>query len=97
MPLPARNPDDPRGWLTFTAPLGDDLQRAEDSTQAADYDRARRYGSTFTRPATTTEQTLLAELGHDLGALTEPLTTTVKFLSYSVRRRTWPQLEPPTP
>ena len=30
---------DPRGWLAFDAPLPDDLQRAEDSTAAADHQR----------------------------------------------------------
>lgn len=32
---------DPRGWLAFDAPLPDELQRAEDSTQAADFERHR--------------------------------------------------------
>ena len=44
--LPPRLPaavdgTDPRGILAFSAPLPDALQKAEDSTQAADFDRYR--------------------------------------------------------
>lgn len=40
---------DPRGWLVFDAPLPDELQRAEDSTAAADHQR--RQFSEFNMPA----------------------------------------------
>lgn len=39
---------DPRGWLVFDA-LPDDMQRAEDSTQAADYQRTQFFE--FNTPA----------------------------------------------
>lgn len=80
---------DPRGWLVFDAPLPDDLQRAEDSTAAADYDR-RRFGRQIQRPATEAERTLLEHLGH---VLPDDLTTVVSFKSTSCRHRSWPQLE----
>ena len=87
---------DPRGWLAFDA-LPDDLQRAEDSTAAADFDR-RRWARTLQRPATDAERTLLTHLGHD--DLPEDLTTHVTYKTLSVRNRRWPQLETqevPTP
>ena len=79
---------DPRGWLTFES-LPDDLQRAEDSTAAADFDR-RRFGRTIQRPATAAERTLLEHLGYEVP---DPLTTQVRYLTESVRNRSWPALE----
>jgi len=79
---------DPRGWLVFTS-LPDDLQRAEDSTAAADFDR-RRFGLVLQRPATDAERTLLGHLGYDLPA---DLTTHISYTSWSTRNRRWPQLE----
>jgi hypothetical protein len=92
---------DKRGWLVFDS-LPDDLQRAEDSTQHADY--ARQYGNGliqrvfdrdsgiwyFERPATDAERTLLAHLGYQLP---DELKTRVDFATETLRRRTWPQLE----
>lgn len=91
---------DPRGWLVFHG-LPDDLQRAEDSTQAADYRRADGRGVRlafdrdariwyFERDATDAERTLLQHLGY---TLPEVLTTRVDYASETLRRRTWPQLE----
>jgi hypothetical protein len=79
---------DPRGWLTFDA-LPDALQRAEDSTAAADFDR-RRFSRTIQRPATDTERLLLEHLGYEVPT---PLTTHVRYLTESVRNRSWPALE----
>jgi len=48
--LPARlSPAEagPRGWLTFSAPLPDELQRAEDATALADRERYGWAGSGF--------------------------------------------------
>lgn len=93
---------DPRGWLAFTAPLPDELQRAEDSTQHADFcaegvtwryewDETTGYQCDyFERPATDTENTLLTMLGY---TAPDDLTTKVSFPSALVRRRRWPQLE----
>jgi hypothetical protein len=101
-PLPPQLPEDPRGWLTFSEPLPDDLQRAEDSTQHHDFcgchpdwtsefdDTVGAWVDFFTRPATDTEKTLLTELGY---TIPEDLTTRVSFPSPLVRRRRWPQLE----
>jgi hypothetical protein len=102
MTLPPQRPDDPRGWLTFTALLPDELQRGEDSTQHADFYAdgvkwGHEYDSAtgcsvdyFTRSATPTERALLAELGYDIP---DDLTTRVSFPSALVRRRRWPALE----
>lgn len=90
--LPPRMEGDIRGWLTFRSPLPAELQAAEDSTQWADASGNR--GARFERPATATERTLLSELGYTLPA---DLTTCVHWVTRSVRRRTWPQLEDPTP
>jgi hypothetical protein len=79
---------DPRGWLTFES-LPDDLQRAEDSTAAADFDH-RRFGRVIQRPATAAERTLLEHLGYEVPT---PLTTHVRYLTESVRNRRWPALE----
>lgn len=96
---------DPRGWLVFHG-LPDDLQRAEDSTQHADYFRAqgtRTFPLTFDRtarvwyierPATDAERTLLQHLGYELP---DVLKTRVDFATETLRRRTWPQLEEMTP
>lgn len=99
--LPSQIPDDPRGWLTFTAPLPDDLQRAEDSTQHHDFYGPHQWQSKidattgtwvdyFERPVTDAERTLLTTLGYTLPAT---LATTVSFPSALVRRRRWPALE----
>jgi hypothetical protein len=82
---------DPRGWLVFEY-LPDDLQRAEDSRAAADFDRRLLKPRGFTRPATETERALLEHLGH---VLPEELLTTVTFPSKGCRRRRWPVLETP--
>jgi hypothetical protein len=82
---------DPRGQLVF-AFLPDNLQRAEDSTQAADKDRSfiRRQGRGFERDATPTERQLLSHLGYTLPA---ELKTFVKWPTAGVRHRSWPQIE----
>jgi hypothetical protein len=95
---------DRRGWLVFES-LPDDLQRAEDATQAADFALAGSFSVRwsrivdpdrghvvryFTRPATTAERTLLEHLGH---TLPETLETRVEYLTETLRRRRWPQLE----
>jgi hypothetical protein len=79
---------DPRGWLVFDQ-LPDDLQKAEDSTAAADFDR-RRFSRGLQRPATAAERILLEHLGYQLP---EELITHVTYKSTSVRNRTWPVLE----
>jgi hypothetical protein len=91
---------DKRGWLVFHS-LPDDLQRAEDATQHADYSRADGYGVPlkldresriwyFERPATAAERTLLEHLGY---TLPDVLNTRVDYATETLRRRTWPQLE----
>ena len=79
---------DPRGWLVFSS-LPDDLQRAEDSTAAADFDR-RLFSRTIQRPATDTERLLLEHLGYPVPT---ELTTYVRYLTESVRHRSWPALK----
>jgi hypothetical protein len=104
--LPPRQPQpDPRGWLTFIAPLPNDLQNAEDSTQHHDFhgtgfqwrtefdEAVQAWVDYFERPATETEKTLLTELGY---TVPDELTTRVSFPSPLVRRRRWPQLETTT-
>jgi hypothetical protein len=89
----AQRPNDRRGWLMFDA-LPDDLQNAEDSTQAADRQRVRDHELAtwnFVRPATATERRLLTHLGYTLPA-TE-LKTHVVWLTPGVRNRSWPQLQ----
>lgn len=82
--------NDRRGWLIFDA-LPDDLQRAEDTTQAADHARLRDgMAEVFHRPATTTERTLLAHLRH---TVPEDLQTRVAWIANGVRNRRWPTLE----
>ncbi|MBN7304339.1 hypothetical protein IUQ79_20800 [Mycobacteroides abscessus subsp. bolletii] len=91
--------NDPRGWLTFSH-LPDELQRAEDATQAADFVRwsdsqahSRVYfGIPFDRPATATERVLLEYLGYQLP---EALTTIVNYPASGggIRQRRWPALE----
>jgi hypothetical protein len=101
--LPPQQPQpDPRGWLTFTAPLPDDLQRAEDSTAHHDFygtefrfqsgydEAADAWVDYFERPATDTEKTLLTQLGYTVPV---DLTTRVSFPSPLVRRRRWLALE----
>lgn len=104
----AQRVGDRRGWLVFEY-LPDDLQRAEDATQAADFDRrasgqvrrtsefdpyhGRRVWG-YTRPATDTERALLEHLGYTLPA---ELETRVQFITETLRRRRWPQLENTTP
>ncbi|MBZ4620990.1 hypothetical protein [Mycobacterium avium] len=92
---------DPRGWLVFES-LPADLQLAEDSTQHADYARqnfgdgiCRQFDRDarvwfWERPATDAERTLLEHLGY---TLPDQLTTRVRYVSETLRRRTWPALE----
>ena len=94
-----------RGWLVFQC-LPPDLQRAEDSTQAADftrdprrmtryYDRDERVAY-WLRDATAAEQALLTHLGYTLPAEGDddyPLQTWVSYATGTLRRRTWPALE----
>jgi hypothetical protein len=103
--LPSQIPGDPRGWLTFSAPLPDDLQRAEDSTQHHDFygtgfrfhsgydEDADAWVDYFERPATDTEKALLGLLGY---TVPDDLSTRVSFPSTLVRRRRWPALETTT-
>ncbi|MFC9997032.1 hypothetical protein [Nocardia sp. NPDC127526] len=99
-PLPARIPNDRRGWLTFTTELSAPLQRAEDTTHAADFDACPR---DRTRPATETEKALLRALGlrlpEDQPGATEAarLLTKVEYLAPTLRRRTWPALAEQNP
>ncbi|OBG50179.1 hypothetical protein [Mycolicibacterium fortuitum] len=82
---------DPRGILVFET-LPADLRNAEDSTQAADFDRGKdRHWRAFTRAATAAERTLLAHIG--FGVLPDDLKTRVSFPASGVRRRTWPQVD----
>jgi hypothetical protein len=81
--------DDVRGWLTFSS-LGDELQRQEDATQNADYERRHwRPSVARIRPATSAERVLLENLGF---TLPESLTTVVRYPSGGVRKREWPAL-----
>jgi hypothetical protein len=107
--LPPQQPQpDPRGWLTFTAPLPNDLQNAEDSAQHHDFygphecqskfdDTLGAWIDYFDRPATDTERALLTTLSYTLpdGTLPDDLVTTVSFPSPLVRRRRWLQIENP--
>jgi hypothetical protein len=73
------------------------LLAAEDATRAADRDRLGP-GLTFTRPATTTESTLLAALGWTApdGQPPTPATrTVVGHFTPGVRMRAWPDLKEP--
>lgn len=87
----AHRPDAVRGWLVFDH-LPPDLQIAEDSTLAADHERAAaRHGRAFTRDATEAERILLAHIGFT--ELTDDLRTRVQWVASGVRKRTWPQLD----
>lgn len=88
-------PGHPCGWLVFKN-LPEPHRSAEDATQAADHQRAATFARRFRRPATPTERTLLAQLGHQLpdGDDTPPLETWVSFFSPGARRRFWPALHP---
>lgn len=101
-------PGDPRGWLVFET-LPDNLQRAEDATQTADFDRrtwwrpgwVREFDLVrgipvrcFYRPATGTERALLEHLGY---TLPPHLDTRVEFRTETFRQRRWPALETQTP
>ena len=79
---------DPRGWLVFDH-LPADLQNAEDSRAAADYDRSKDQ-QRFTRPATEAECTLLAHLGFVIPTV---LDTHVQYDTPAIRTRRWPTLE----
>lgn len=89
----AHRSDDRRGLLVFSD-LPDELQAAEDSTQAADYDHVQDENASgdtaFTRPATTTEVLLLEHLGY---VVPDDLTTHVRWLTPGLRRREWPTLD----
>lgn len=95
---------DRRGWLAFHG-LPNELQNAEDATQAADYQRrtspktrwstesdpeTRKAVWYFTRPATATERALLDHLGYTVPI---DLQTRVQFHTETLRQRRWPQLE----
>lgn len=88
---------DPRGILVFHG-LPDDLQRAEDATQAHDYGSAgwtQHWDNEIKqwyaeRPATDAERTLLAHL---YGTIPDVLATRVQWVTDSIRRRTWPALD----
>lgn len=62
------------------------LRAAEDATRVADGDRLGRSPRSFTRPATATEQVLLAACGV---SVPQPPTTTVRAVTPSVLRRTF--------
>lgn len=86
---------DPRGILVFEY-LPENLQNAEDSTQAADWERARKLTFErgigvhhFMRRATPTERELLAHLGY---TLPDKLLTAV-ICDNGVRLRFWPDLQ----
>lgn len=84
-------PDDPRGWLAMRN-LPPEIQRREDSTAEHDARGPQRRGrhAVFDRDATRTERLLLEHLGH---ALPDELVTSVEFITATLRRRTWAQLE----
>ena len=82
---------DPRGWLTFSAPLPDPLQAAEDSTAVCDKDRRLLNPRGHERDPTSAERQLLEHLGYS--PLPDHLVTAVSWPSQSCRRREWPQLE----
>ena len=91
---------DPRGWLVFGW-LPENLQKAEDATQFADYERFRERASgdalgrgAFHRAATSTERQLLQHLGYELP---EHVHTYVTYLTNGVRHRYWPQLNDQAP
>jgi hypothetical protein len=86
----AKDGIDERGWLVFTH-LPMDIDDAENSTAAADFERWRLRPRVFRRDATPTEAALLQHLGHVMPA--EPLVTEVKYRSRGVRHRRWPQIE----
>lgn len=101
MTMPNQHPQpDPRGWLAFDGPLPDDLQRAEDSTAAADFDRYPKSGKPFERLATDAEKALLTHLGYEVqllpsreGKEADDLITEVRFVTTATRNRRWPQIE----
>ena len=76
---------DPRGWLTFENMLPEPYGPREDATAAWDSQlRSRR------RPATEAERDLLRDhLGFELPT---DLYTEVRFITGTLRNRTWPQL-----
>lgn len=83
--MPALRIGDPRGWLTFEQALPEPFQSREDATAAWDLRlRARR------RPATETERDLLRD--HLGFSLPPDLYTEVRFITGTLRNRTWPQL-----
>ena len=97
---PTHGPNDPRGPMTFTAPLAEPWQTREDSTLGADAERQHAVGRRFTRPATATEVELLTVLGWTDARGNAPgpdLMTRVSWLTTGVRRREWPDLYEPLP
>lgn len=84
--------NDVRGWLVFHGGLPDELQRAEDATQAADHAYQRQTGRTrWSRPVTATEKLLLEYLFER--EMPEDLQTRVEYITDSLRRRRWLALE----
>lgn len=79
-PLPPQIPDDPRGWLTFAAPLPDDLQRAEDATQHADYVSSESPLSAAQRAAGMYRALESDSAGSPIRVLYRPATPTERFL-----------------
>ena len=92
--------DHPAGVLMWQHTNQCPLRAAEDARTVADRENGSPVPdnhptwrpltpSGFTRPTTTTERVLLAALGYALPAV---LTTEVRFVTPTVRRRTWPSI-----
>jgi hypothetical protein len=98
---PQKPQPDPRGILVFDW-LPADLQNAEDSRQAADYEWINgdhhyalpRGNFLWRRAATSAERVLLQHLGYQLP---DVLWTNVTYWTQGVRHRSWPQLADQTP
>jgi hypothetical protein len=80
---------DLRGWLTFSG-LPDEIQRQLDQTANFDWEHRDWLHRPRTRPATPAERLLLTWLGF---GVPPNLDTVVRYISGSVRRCEWPQLE----
>lgn len=80
---------DLRGWLTFSG-LPEEIQRQLDQTANFDWEHRHWLHRPRTRPSTSAERLLLTWLGF---RLPPNLETVVRYISGSVRRCEWPQLE----